>query len=238
MTNMIKPISTLFMLMSVDGKISTGNTDNLDVDKDFPKIKGIKEGLQQYYDIEQTTDLYSLNSGRVQAKVGVNKPQKNIVKLPVSFLIIDNQPHLNEIGVDNFIKKSKKLFIITTNKAHPAFDRKDEENLEIIYYENEIDFVDLFRKLKEDFKIDNLTIQTGATLNSIFLRHKLIDKLSIVVAPALVGGKETPSLIDGKSLSSVNELKDIKALKLVDVKKLNDSYLHLKYNVINETIID
>ncbi|KKR98981.1 MAG: hypothetical protein UU50_C0012G0029 [Candidatus Uhrbacteria bacterium GW2011_GWC1_41_20] len=75
-------------------------------------------------------------------------------------------------------------------------------------------------------------------MNSIFLRHKLIDKLSIVVAPALVGGKETPSLIDGKSLSSVNELKDIKALKLVDVKKLNDSYLHLKYNVINETIID
>jgi len=102
---MNKPISTLFMLMSVDGKISTGNTDELDVDKDFPKIKEIKEGLQQYYDIEQTTDLYSLNSGKVQAKVGANKPQKNIVKLPASFLIIDNQPHFNEIGVDNFIKK-------------------------------------------------------------------------------------------------------------------------------------
>ncbi|HAL50233.1 MAG: RibD domain protein [Candidatus Uhrbacteria bacterium GW2011_GWD2_41_121] len=235
---MIKPISTLFMLMSVDGKISTGNTDSLDVDKDYPKIKGIKEGLQQYYDIEQTTDLYSLNSGKVQVKVGANEPQKNIVKLPVSFLIIDNQPHLNEIGVDNFIKKSKKLFIITTNKSHPAFDRQDEDNLEIIYYENEIDFVDLFRKLKKDFKIDNLTIQTGATLNSIFLRHKLIDKLSIVVAPALIGGKETPSLIDGKSLSSIDELKDIKALKLVDAKKLNDSYLHLKYDVINETVLE
>jgi 2,5-diamino-6-(ribosylamino)-4(3H)-pyrimidinone 5'-phosphate reductase len=235
---MIKPISTLFMLMSVDGKISTGNTDDLDVDKDFPKIKGIKEGLQQYYDIEQTTDLYSLNSGRVQVKVGANKPQKNIVKLPVSFLIIDNKPHLNEIGIDNFIKKSKKFFIITTNKSHPAFDRKNENNLQIIYYENKIDFVDLFRKLKEDFKIDNLTIQTGATLNSIFLRHKLIDKISIVVAPALIGGKETPSLIGGKSLSSIDELKNIKALKLVDVKKLNDSYLHLKYDVINETILD
>jgi len=235
---MNKPISTLFMLMSVDGKISTGSTSDLDVDKDFPKIKGIKEGLQQYYDIEQTTDLYSLNSGKVQAKVGANKLQKNIIKLPVSFLIIDNQPHLNEIGVDNFIKKSKKLFIITTNKSHPAFDRKDENNLEIIFYENEIDFVDLFRKLKEDFKIDNLTIQTGATLNSIFLRHKLIDQLSIVIAPALIGGKETPSLIDGKSLSSVNELKNVKALKLVEVKKLNDSYLHLKYDVINETVLE
>ena len=35
---MDRPITTLFMLMSVDGKISTGATDDLDVDKDFPKI--------------------------------------------------------------------------------------------------------------------------------------------------------------------------------------------------------
>lgn len=35
----------LFLLMSVDRKISTGATDNLDVDKDFPKLVGVKEGL-------------------------------------------------------------------------------------------------------------------------------------------------------------------------------------------------
>ncbi len=226
------------MLTSVDGKISTGSNDKLDVDKDFPKIRGIKEGLKQYYEIEQTTDLLSLNSGRVLAKVGANKPQKNLVKLPVSFLIIDNEPHLNKTGVDNLLKKSKKLYIITTNKSHPAFKRKDADNLEIIYYKNKIDFVDLFRKLKQDYKINRMTIQTGGTLNSIFLRNKLIDKISIVVAPTLIGGKDTPSLIDGKSLSSVKELSFIKALKLTEVKKLNDSYLHLKYDVINDTKID
>lgn len=225
------------MLMSVDGKISTGNTDNRDVDKDFPRIQGIKEGLKQYYEIEQTTDLYSLNSGRVLAKVGANKPQKNIVKLPVTFLIIDNKPHLNKSGVNNFLRKSRRLYIITTNKNHPAFQRKDEDNLEIIYYNKEIDFVDLFRKLKNDYGLKKVTIQTGGTLNSILLRKKLIDKVSIVVAPALIGGKETSSLIDGKSLSSVNELTKIKALKLTAVKKLKGSYLHLKYDVINDTII-
>lgn len=235
---MDKPITTLFMLTSVDGKISTGSNDKLDVDKDFPKIRGIKEGLKQYYEIEQTTDLHSLNSGRVLAKVGANKPQKNLVKLPVSFLIIDNEPHLNKIGVDNFLRKSKKLYIITTNKNHPAFKRKDADNLEIIYYKNKIDFVDLFRKLKLDYKIKRMTIQTGGTLNSIFLRNKLIDKISIVVAPTLIGGKDTPSLIDGKSLSFVKELSLIKALKLTEVKKLNDSYLHLKYDVINDTKVD
>ena len=41
---MDRPITTLFMLMSVDGKISTGTTDEFDVDRDFPKIDGLKEG--------------------------------------------------------------------------------------------------------------------------------------------------------------------------------------------------
>ena len=57
---MDRPITTLFMLMSLDGKISPGASDDLDVDKDFPKISGLKEGLPQYYEIEQTTDLWSL----------------------------------------------------------------------------------------------------------------------------------------------------------------------------------
>lgn len=232
---MKRPITTLFILTSVDGKISTGSTDVLDVDKDFPKIKGIKEGLKQYYEIEKTTDLHSLISGRVLAKVGVNKPQKNIAKTPVSFLVIDNEPHLNKVGIDNLLKKSKKLYIVTTNKNHPAFQRKGTDNLEIIFYKKKIDFVDLFKKLKQDFGINRVTIQTGGTLNSVFLRNKLIDTISIVVAPALIGGKDTPSLIDGNSLSSVKELSFIKALKLTEVKKLKNSYLHLKYDVINET---
>ena len=58
----IKPITTLSMLMSVDGKISTGAVDELDVDREFPRINGMKEGVYQYYEIEKTTDLWSLNS--------------------------------------------------------------------------------------------------------------------------------------------------------------------------------
>jgi 2,5-diamino-6-(ribosylamino)-4(3H)-pyrimidinone 5'-phosphate reductase len=54
--------------MSVDGKISTGFVNGRDVDKDFPKIKGINDGLKQYYEIEQTTGLFSLNSGKVMRR--------------------------------------------------------------------------------------------------------------------------------------------------------------------------
>ena len=33
-----RPVTTLFMLSSVDGKISTGNSDLLDVDSDYPAM--------------------------------------------------------------------------------------------------------------------------------------------------------------------------------------------------------
>ena len=65
-------------------KISTGVTDDLDVDKDFPNIVGVKESLRQYYEIERTTDLWSINSGRVMAKIGVNDrpfPEKRDMSL-------------------------------------------------------------------------------------------------------------------------------------------------------------
>ena len=45
---MDRPVTTLYMLMSVDGKISTGATDNMDVDKDLPKIEGVREGESVY----------------------------------------------------------------------------------------------------------------------------------------------------------------------------------------------
>ena len=54
---MDRPITTLFMLMSLDGKISPSASDELDVDKDFPRIDGLKEGLPQYYEIEQSSDI-------------------------------------------------------------------------------------------------------------------------------------------------------------------------------------
>lgn len=94
-----KPITTLFMLMSVDGKISTGNNDERDFDKDLPGVAGVGDGLDQYYELEQKTDLFSFNTGRVMAKVGWNDEKSDINKSPVSFIIVDNKPHLTNLGI-------------------------------------------------------------------------------------------------------------------------------------------
>ncbi len=226
---MNRPITTLFMLMSVDGKISTGATDDLDVDKDFPQIAGVREGLHQYYEIEQTTDLWALNSGRVQAKLGVNA-KKMPDRTPVSFVIIDNK-HLDKNGIRYFCALSKEFVLITSNAEHPAFNRK-ESNLHIIY-QNELSLTDALIKLKSEHNCERITIQTGGTLNGLFLREKLLDYIDIVVAPVLIGGKDTSTLIDGKSLFSQKELSQLGVLKLQECVILENSYIRLRYEVIH-----
>jgi 2,5-diamino-6-(ribosylamino)-4(3H)-pyrimidinone 5'-phosphate reductase len=224
------PITTLFMLVSVDGKISTGSTDERDFDKDLPRIQGVAEGLRQYYDLEKQTDYYSFNTGRVMAKVGWNDEKADIKKIEVRFIIVDNKPHLTELGVRNLLRFTEKLFIVTTNSQHPAHSVKDD-NLEILSYENKIDFRDLFQKLKSK-GADRVTVQSGGEMNTELMRGGLIDFVSLVVAPIAVGGNNTSSLLDGRSLEADEDLKLLRPLELTSADKLNNSYLHLKYRVL------
>lgn len=230
---MNRPITTLFMLESLDGKISSGSTDNLDADKDFCKIDGVKEGLHQYYELEQETDVFSLNTGRVMAKIEINDKKEYHKKIDVvTFVIIDNKPYLNENGIDYLCHWVGKVLLVTTNKKHPAYTIKDNyENLDILYYET-LDLEKLLEDLYSKYNAERLTIQSGGTLNGMFVRNKLIDFVNIVIAPIIVGGKDVPTLVDGESITDESELNKLMPLKLLECNKLEDSYIELKYKVL------
>ena len=226
-----RAITTLFMLESLDGKISSGNTDELDADKDWCEIDGVKEGLHQYYEIEATTDYFSLNTGRVMAKIGVNDRKECHNKVEVKFVIIDNKPHLNENGIDYICNWVESLILVTTNKNHIAYSLTDKyDNLDILYYE-ELDLTRLLEDLYSKYNAERVTIQSGGNLNGLFLRNNLIDYVNIVIAPLLVGGKDVPTLIDGEAISNSEELNKLKALELIECNQLDNSYIQLKYKV-------
>ena len=102
-----------------------------------------------------------------------------------------------------------------------------------IIYQSKLDLRDLLEQLGERFGCERITIQTGGTLNGLFLREKLFDYVDIVVAPVLVGGRETSTLIDGKALTDAGELSKLGVLKLEDIQRLDGSYIRLRYQVIS-----
>jgi 2,5-diamino-6-(ribosylamino)-4(3H)-pyrimidinone 5'-phosphate reductase len=234
--------TTLFLLASADGRITSGESLALDPDWDWKRVHGVKEGLGQYYRIEQTTDLYSLISGKVAAKLRAHKSassQGQPKGAPfLNSIVIDRKPWLTREDIIQMARDLKHLYIVTTNANHPAHGLRDIGNLTVIPYEEEIDFSDLFRKMKQDHGANRITVQSGGTLNAVLIRRGLIDHLLIVVAPLLVGGRATPSIMDGDSLQTEADLSQLKALRLTRCEALQDSYVRLEYDVIQETVID
>lgn len=100
-----------------------------------------------------------------------------------------------------------------------------------MYYEN-LDLHEMMEDLYQKFGCNRITIQTGGTLNGMFLREKLFDYVDIIVAPILVGGRDTPTLIDGESIRTSADLYKLGVLQLEKAETLMNSYIRLSYKVI------
>jgi 2,5-diamino-6-(ribosylamino)-4(3H)-pyrimidinone 5'-phosphate reductase len=111
---------------------------------------------------------------------------------------------------------------------------KDNRYANIIVCYGDADRAILTKQLKmfreryqSKYGCERLTVQSGGTMNGIFLRNGLFDFVDIIVAPVLVGGKNTSTLIDGDSITTKEELSKLGVLRLISCEKLEDSYLRL-----------
>lgn len=147
----------------------------------------------------------------------------------VSFVLLDNN-HLTLHGIEYFVQHSKNFVLVTSNSEHPAFSI-NADNLHILYYEN-LDLHEMMEDLYQKFGCNRITIQTGGTLNGMFLREKLFDYVDIIVALILVGGSDTPTLIDGESIRTSVDLYKLGVLQLEKAETLMNSYIRLSYKVI------
>lgn len=217
-TSVQRPITRLFMLTSIDGKISTGNQNRFDFDQDIPALLGT-EGLNQYYAREKETDLWTLCSGKTLEKISYQLIRWNRAPLPVTIVVCTN----SGLRYDTYLalcNKYKHVIIATSNLMHiqPGADT-------LLYeYHN---LTELLSKLHSK-GCTRLTIQSGGELNAAFVRDGLVDFVELVIAPILVGGTRTPSLMDG---TDVKELSQISTLRLRSVEHMSQGYLHLIYDV-------
>ena len=61
-------------------------------------------------------------------------------------------------------------------------------------------------------QIQSVLVEGGSEVAGAFIDARLVDKISLIVAPIIIGGKDAPVAISGKGVSCLND-----SLKLVDV---------------------
>ena len=79
-------------------------------------------------------------------------------------------------------------------------------------------------KLYTDYNIKTIVTDTGQTLNSILLQQGLIDEISLIIAPDIVGTNQL------NVFKNLQFQEDLYKLELINTR-IYDQYIHLHYNV-------
>jgi 2,5-diamino-6-(ribosylamino)-4(3H)-pyrimidinone 5'-phosphate reductase len=66
--------------------------------------------------------------------------------------------------------------------------------------------------------VERLLVEGGGELNWAFVRDDLVDELHVTVAPALLGGREAPTLLAGDGFDMAAR----RTLRLVEVRRVED----------------
>lgn len=223
--------TTLFLLASLDGKISTGCSDTLDFDTDLAADSYLSKGLYQYYDIERTMDEWSVISGRIAAKLGANNGTYFKEFVPVSFIVIDSS-HLTPEGRQHIADNCERVvFVMPSEVMVHCAKHCASDNMDFIL-QNPLDLKSVLNYIEYMYCAKRVTVQTGGTLNRLFLQQGAIDAVDIVIAPMLIGGKTTASMVDGDDRYTKEGLSDITKLMLQEVKQLKFGYVRMRYTVV------
>ncbi|HUH97254.1 MAG TPA: dihydrofolate reductase family protein [Anaerolineales bacterium] len=96
---------------------------------------------------------------------------------------------------------SSKIFLFTTSQTDEAqLTMLRSCGAEIFVHEGErVNLISMLRTLKKK-GIHRLMVEGGATLNFELMRLRLMDELTIYVAPLIFGGEKAPTLAAGSGL--------------------------------------
>lgn len=235
-SNSDRPYIICHMMTTIDGKIASGVKD----------VNIFDDYYNTYSQLEQTYEPHAWLCGRVTSeqfadvietplpeitKVVQMKDFKSTSKEESYLFLADIKGKLRWKGnTIIFGDKSVHQLVIVVTKHTPQEYIAYLQHKDISYIfagEKEINFVELFKKLKSDYQVDTLVLEGGALLNGSVMVEDFIDEISLLLTPLVLNKSDSPSLFERNSEKVI-----LKQYNLDSVKKLENDCVWLKYKKI------
>lgn len=237
---MNRPYIFCHMLTSLDGKIMGNYMEIPEGEQAAQEFYNIAFGKQPYYKHQgwlsgrvTTDDNFTFYEKPVLDENAAVVPEGDFVarKSDMYYVSIDLSGRLgwksHILTYEDTVAEVIEVLTSRTSNAYKAFLRKIGISY-IIAGEDKLDYEILLSKLKELFDIEMLMLGGGGVLNWSFIQAGFCDELSIVIAPAADGSRETQTLFMTKD----NLTTDLaKGFKLLEVMPLEGSSVWLRYKV-------
>jgi 2,5-diamino-6-(ribosylamino)-4(3H)-pyrimidinone 5'-phosphate reductase len=197
----MKPYVILNAAMTIDGKIATKTgSSNISGEKDLKRVHelrkevdGIMVGINTVIKDNPKLTAHKISSNQKDnpARIIVD----NKARTPLNSNVLNNKAKTIIAISNNGLKNDK------TSKTVSILKQKAEI---FVSGETNVDLEKLMNYLYS-MGIKTLMLEGGSTLNFSMFEKNLINELRICIAPMIVGGKHSKTLVDGKGFDFMNE---------------------------------
>jgi riboflavin-specific deaminase-like protein len=207
-----RPFVFINMAMSADGKIATANR----VVHSF----GSPRDLQHLYELRATADAVMCGARTVeisQATLGNGGEQfrrrrlKNKLGEYLLRILVSGSGSVDP-AAKIFQKRFSPIIILTTGRAPEkklAQLRPLADEIRICG-ETEIDLRATLGWLREKWNVRRLLCEGGGELNEALFRAGLVDEIHLTICPKIFGGRQAPTVADGRGFSRLAEAAQFK----------------------------
>ncbi len=196
---MNRPYTIIVSEVTIDGKLTL-------------KRGASSKEIMQFMDEEATRYLHQIRAKVDGIMVGAETIRTDNPFLTVRYVEGKNPTRIvptsrANIPLDsNILQKHAPTIIITSESAPEDKVKALEEKVDVIRCGKEN--VDLIKMMDILYKrgIKNLMVEGGATLNWQLIKLGLVDEIRLIHMPFIIGGKDTPTLVDGEGFQSLDEV--------------------------------
>ncbi len=218
------PYVIIHIGMSVDGRIDWGGG------ADNPYYELVRE-------FRADTDISGSNT-MLKAFLPED-PQKAFGQAYEQWVQIPDRPRLAVIDSRGRIKKWNLIkrqpwwsgFVALCSGETPKEHLKYLEAEQIEYIlagHTQVDIRQALDALSDRYQTRRVRLDSGGILNGVFLRAGLVNEVSLVISPALVGGTSPMTMFVAPDLTSEE---GVIPLTLMQIEKVKDRYLWVRYRV-------
>jgi 2,5-diamino-6-(ribosylamino)-4(3H)-pyrimidinone 5'-phosphate reductase len=114
-----------------------------------------------------------------------------------------------------------------TPVAHLAYLRYQEVET-ITTGADKVDLAEALTEISTRYGARTVRVESGGTLNAALLRHGLVDEVSLLIHPVLIGGMSPHTVYRTMELAADTPIE----MKLVECQLLDQTYAWLRYELI------
>ncbi len=191
--------------MSLDGKIATrSGRARISSPEDLARVQNLRSSVDGIM-VGINTLLADDPSLRVKIPIQGGPPAR---------IVVDSS--LRTPPLARLFSFPGKIIIGTSQKADPKRLAEISERAEVIVVGTHRVNLRQFMEELAARGLKRILLEGGGTLNWEMLRSGLVDEIRIAIAPLVIGGRDTITLVEGKGVSNLG---DALEMELVDVSR-------------------